>query len=54
MLLVLGVLGDEDRKGVVDAALRQELLELVLDRDVERVELPPPSSAPFCPTKLQA
>ena len=39
LLLVLGVLGNEEREGRVNAALRQELIKLILQRDVEGLEL---------------
>ena len=39
LLLVLGVLGNEEREGRVDAALRQELIKFILQRDVEGLEL---------------
>ena len=39
LLLVLSVLGDEVSQGLVDATLLEELVELVLERNMERVEL---------------
>ena len=39
LLLVLGVFRNEVREALVDAALLKELVKLILERDVERVEL---------------
>ena len=39
LFLELSVLGNEVCQRLVDAALLQELVELVLERNVERVEL---------------
>ena len=46
MLLVLSVLGDEVSQGLVDAALLEELVELILERDIERVELKRDAQSP--------
>ena len=39
LLFVLRVLGNEQRKAVVDATLLEELFKLFLNRDIECVEL---------------
>ena len=46
LLLVLSVLGDEVSQGLVDAALLKELVELILERDIERVELKRDAQSP--------
>lgn len=39
LLLVLSVLRDKVRQGLVNATLLEELVELILQRNVESVEL---------------
>ena len=52
MLLELGVLRDEEREALVDAALLEELFALLLDADVKSAELRADVHSPAFPVSL--